>query len=56
MNPTIKVIEAMKAAKEQTSRLDDLYDWLYGAFVLGEAGQSAPVDQIKAALRHYESL
>lgn len=56
MSTTIKIIEALKAAKEQTSRLDNFYDWLYGAFVMGEAQQLVAADRIAAALRHYESL
>lgn len=53
---TLQAIEMLLAATQPTSQLDDIYDWLYGAYWLGEAQQDEPSSKIRPAFRHYEAI
>ena len=53
---TLQAIEMLSAATQPTIQLDDIYDWLYGAYWLGEAQQDEPSSKIRPALRHYEAI
>lgn len=55
-NNVEKAIALLLSAEYKTSKNNDIYDFLYGSWSLGEAEQLAPKRQVEQALRHYEDL
>lgn len=55
-NNVEKAIALLLSAEYKTSKNNDIYDFLYGSWSLGEAEQLANKRQVVQALRHYENL
>ena len=55
-NSIKKAVKLLQSAEYTTSKLDDIYDFLYASYVSGEAEQMHDERKVKKALRHYEEL
>lgn len=55
-NSIKRAVKLLQSAEYTTSKLDDIYDFLYASYVYGEAEQLHDAREIKKALRHYEEL
>ena len=52
----IKALILLENSSEQNENLDNIYDFIYAAFISNEAQQLANEKRIVEAMRHYENL
>ncbi len=52
----IKALELLENATQQNENLDNIYDFVFAAFMSNEAQQLANEKRVVAAMKHYENL